>query len=176
MDEMKWPKPKKSQKSEPEIETIKPKSEIEAKPETELEPKTEKDWVDGTDSLALEILFDHVDQVDWYGTDAVMMLETVSAKDCCGLIMDAGYELKNWYFEDAGVIVKTFESGFAVEESISFISKSRLPFSFQFESNIVSNSFINKFELSFDYPSVPEVLCMIPNDFDDCGGRNSSRT
>ena len=31
----------------------------------------------------------------------------------------------------------------------------------------MSNLFINKFELSFDYPSVPEVLCVTPNDFDD---------
>ena len=31
---------------------------------TKLEPKTEKDWVDGADSWALKILFDHVDQVD----------------------------------------------------------------------------------------------------------------
>ena len=47
-----------------------------------------------------------MDQVDWYGADAVMMLETVDAKDCCGLIMDVGYELKNWYFEDAGMTVE----------------------------------------------------------------------
>ena len=31
----------------------------------------------------------------------------------------------------------------------------------------MSNSFINEFELSFDYPSVPEALCVTPNDFDD---------
>ena len=31
----------------------------------------------------------------------------------------------------------------------------------------MSNSFINEFELSFDYPSVPEVLCVTINDFDD---------
>ena len=61
----------------------------------------EKDWVDVADSSALEILFDHMDQVDWCGADAVMMLETVDAKDCCGLIIDAGKEKKNWYFEDA---------------------------------------------------------------------------
>ena len=96
-----------------------------------------------------------------------MMLETVDAKDYCRLIMDARYELKNWYFEDAGVTVETSESELVVEESFSFISKSRLPFSFQFESNIMSNSFIYEFELSFDYPSVPKVLCVTPNDFDD---------
>ena len=43
--------------------------------------------------------------------------------------MDAGYELKNWYFEDAGVAVETSESGFVIEESFSF-SKCRLPFAF----------------------------------------------
>ena len=117
--------------------------------------------------MALEILFDHVDQVDWCGADAVMMLETVDTKDCCGLIMDAGYELKNWYFEDAGVTVETSKSGFVVEESFSFVSKSRLPFAFHFESNSMSNSFINEFELSFDYPSVSEVLCVTPNDFEE---------
>ena len=26
---------------------------------------------------------------------------------------------------------------------------------------------LNKFELSFDYSSVPEILCIVPNDFDD---------
>ena len=93
------------------------------------------------------------------------MLETPDAKDCCGLIMDVGHELKNWYFEDAGVTVETSESELVIEESFSFISKSRLPFAFQFESNVLSNSFINEFELSFDYPSVPEVLCVTPNDF-----------
>ena len=56
----------------------------------------EKDWVDGTDSLALEILFDHVDQVDWCDADAVMMIGTVDAKNCCGLIIDTGEKLKNW--------------------------------------------------------------------------------
>ena len=98
-----------------------------------------------------------MDQVDWCGAGAMMMLETVNPKDCCELIMDAGYELKNWYFEDAGVTVETSESELVIEESFSFISKSRLPFAFHFESNIVSNSFINEFELSFDYPSVHEV-------------------
>ena len=62
---------------------------------------------------------------------------------------------------------ETFESELVIEDSFSFISKSRLPFAFQFESNIVSNSFINEFELSFDYPSVTEVLCVTPNNFDD---------
>ena len=91
-----------------------------------------------------------------------MIPETVDAKDCCGLIMDAGDELKNWYLEDAGVAVETSESELVIEESFSFVSKSRLPFAFYFESNSVSNSFVNEFELSFDYPSVPEVLCVIP--------------
>ena len=51
--------------------------------------------------MAMEFLFNHVDQVDWCGADAVMMLGTVRAKDCCGLILDAKYLLKDWYFEDA---------------------------------------------------------------------------
>ena len=31
----------------------------------------------------------------------------------------------------------------------------------------MSNFFINKFELGFDYSSVPEIFCIVPNDFDD---------
>ena len=77
-----------------------------------------------------------MDQVDWCGADAVMMLETAGAKDCYRLIMDAGLELKNWYFEDAGVTVETSESRFVIEESFSFVSKSRFPFAFHFESKI----------------------------------------
>ena len=67
------------------------KEELESEPkiETKLEPKIEKDWADDADSMALEILFDHVDQVDWCGANAVMMLETTEAMDCYGLIMDA---------------------------------------------------------------------------------------
>ena len=57
--------------------------------ETKLEAKTEKDWADDADSMALEILFDHVDQVDWCDADAVMMLKTAGTMDCCELIMDA---------------------------------------------------------------------------------------
>ena len=30
-----------------------------------------------------------MDQVDWCGANAVMMLETAGTMDCCGLIMDA---------------------------------------------------------------------------------------
>ena len=79
--------------------------------------------------------------------------------------MDAGHKLKNWYFEDANVTVETSELEFDVGESFS-IFKSRIPFAFQFELNFMSNSFVNKFELSFDYPSVPELLCVSLNDFD----------
>ena len=82
--------------SEPEIEIVKdlepkvnPKPKTEAKTKTELEPKTEKNWADGADSMAMEFLFNHMDQVDWCGADVVMMLETTGAMDCCGLIMDA---------------------------------------------------------------------------------------
>ena len=50
--------------------------------------------------MAMEFLFNHVAQVDWCGVDAVMMLETTRAMDCYGLIMDAKYQLRNWYFED----------------------------------------------------------------------------
>ena len=96
-----------------------------------------------------------------------MILETAAAKDCCGVIRDAEHELKSQYFEDAGVTVKISKSEPIIKESFSFVSKSRHPFSFQFESNNVSNSFINEFELSFDYPFVPEVLCVTPNAFDD---------
>ena len=56
---------------------------------TKLEPKVEKDWADNADSMALEILFDHVDQVDWCDANAVMMLETAGTMDYCGLIMGA---------------------------------------------------------------------------------------
>ena len=63
--------------------------------ETKLEAKTEKDWANDTDSMALEILFDNVDQVDWCGADVVMMLETARTMDCCGLIMDEKQKLKN---------------------------------------------------------------------------------
>ena len=80
-----------------------------------------------------------MNQVDWCDAGAVMMLKTVDAKDCCGLIMDTGYELKNWYFKDAGVTVETSESELVIEESFSFVSKSRLLFAFYFELNIVSN-------------------------------------
>ena len=108
-----------------------------------------------------------MDQVDWCGADAVMMLGTVEAKDSYGLIINAGEKLKNWYFENAGVIIETSKSESVVDESFPFVSRSRLPFAFYFESNSVSSSFGNKFELSFDYPSVPEVLCVTSNDFDD---------
>ena len=57
--------------------------------ETKLEAKMEKDWADDVDSMALEILIDHVDQVDWCGANVVMMLETAGTMNCCGLIMDA---------------------------------------------------------------------------------------
>ena len=68
--------------------------------------------------------------MDWCGADdVVLLLDTVDAKDCSGLIMDSGYELKNWYFEDAGVTVEIFELELVTKESFSFVSKSRIPVS-----------------------------------------------
>ena len=62
----------------------------------------------------MKFIFNHVDQMDWYGADVVMMLETVGAKDCCGLIMDAKYQLKNWYFEDVKEDVETSKPEFDI--------------------------------------------------------------
>ena len=45
--------------------------------------------------MAMEFLFNPMDQVDWCRAVVVMMLGTARAKDCCGLILDAKYQLKN---------------------------------------------------------------------------------
>ena len=47
------------------------------------------------------------------------------------------------------------------------LSEANVPFPFQFESDILSNFFNNKFELGFDYSSMLEMLCLVSNDFVD---------
>ena len=64
--------------------------------------------------------------------------------------------------------VETFKPEFDMESPFlfNFLSLMFLPF-FNLSQTSCPTFSINKFELGFDYSSVPEILCIVHNDFND---------